>query len=321
MYIKLKWLNRNQIPVTTKIYRNDTQKANDQLGTPLATLDGSITDWTDNTVVRRNTYYYTLETVNGGQSVYSAPIKVVADYNNGPGPRDLQWGDSQFGFFGTINSTDFITPADLNAMLVIPPQANTSNPLPTWNKWIRRGKICYVPNAPVHIAALYDTFYKSGVHFGTADNGPWMPGSTSTPVTQGRTISKGFDKFIVRLPTGADDRNNPTDSIAATPADSLRRYSEVADFLYPMLSNLVCPSARCPKLPHAVGYGNLNAGRDVVTSTRQGTTGFVRSIGTTAPTLDGALYEKFGAVLAWNVTGSWIPVLEMVPDKGIEVVV
>lgn len=321
MYVKLKWLNRNQIPVTTKIYRNDTIKANDQLGTPLATLDGSITTYTDDTAVRRNTYYYTFETINGGQSAYSAPLKVVADYNNGPGPRDLVWGDSQLGYFGTINSTDFITPPELNALLTIAPQANSTFPLPTWNKWIRKGKICYVPNAPVHIAVLYDVFYKSGVHFGTDDNGPWLPGTTSTPVNQRRIITKGYDQFIVRLPTGADDRANPTDTIAATPADSLRRFSEVADFLYPMLSNTVCPSSRVPKLPHALGYGSFNAGRDPGVSTKQGTTGFVRSITTSAPTLDGATYEKFGAALAWNTTCSWIPVLEMIPDKGIEVVV
>jgi hypothetical protein len=319
MYVKLKWLNRNQIPVTTKIYRNDTQKPNDQLGTALATLDGAITTWTDETVVRRNTYYYTLETVNGGQSAYSNPIKVVADYNNGPGPRDLVWGDTQLGFFGTITSTDFIFPADLMALLTIAPSPYTSNPLPTWNKWIRRGKICYVPNAPIHIAVLYDVFYKSGVHFGTDDNGPWMPTTTTTPVNQRKIITKGFDQFIVRLPTGADDRANPTDTIVASPADSLRRFSEVSDFIHPMISNYVAPSARCPKLPHAIGYSSMNSGREIASSTRQGTTGFARALASTAPT-SGADMEKL-VLQPWNTTCSWLPVLEMIPDKGIEVVV
>lgn len=319
MYVKLKWLNRNQIPVTTKIYRNDTIKANDQLGTALVELDGAITTWTDNTVVRRNTYYYTFETVNGGASAYSVPLKVVADYNNGPGPRDLIWGDSQLGFFGTVNTTDFIYPSDLMALLTVSPSANTSNPLPTWNKWIRKGKICFVPNDVIHLNVLYDVFYKSGVHFGTDDNGPWMPSTTSTPVNQRKIITKGFDQFIVRLPTGADDRANPTDTIAASPAQSLRRFSEVADFFYPMVNDKVAPSARVPKLPHAVSYSLITRGRELAASTKQGTTGFTRVMPSTAPA-DGANLEAF-AINAWSTTCTWIPVLEMIPDKGIEVVV
>lgn len=319
MYVKLKWLNRNQVPVTTKVYRNDTQKPNDQLGTALATLDGSILTWTDNTVVSRSTYWYTLETINDGQSVYSAPIKVVADYNNGPGPRDLQWGDSQLGYFGTILSVDFINPADVTALLNVPPQVNTSYPMPAWSKWIRRGKILYIPAAPIHLYAPYDTYYKSGVHFGTDDNGPWMPSTVTVPVNQRKIITKGFDQFIVRLPTGADDRNNPTDSIIAAPADSLRRYSEVADLIYPMVNSVVCPSARVPKLPNAVTPNIMNGGREIALSTRMGTTGFTRAFPTSPPT-DPVAFEKLFAS-PWSTACVWMPVLEMIPDKGIEVVI
>ena len=318
MFVKLKWVNRNLIPVTTKIYRNETIVANDQLANPLATLDGAVLTYQDNTVVRRKTYYYTFETINtGGQKVYSNPLKVYVEYNNGPGPRDLIWGDTQFGYFGTLTSMEFFSPADLGAFTPAITYNPPTNPIPLWNKWIRRGKICYTPQGFCNALITYQSLYANGLHFGTDDNGPWQPNGIA-PVNQRRVIEKGFDKFIVRLPTATDDRNNPTFTVAAGSPDSVRRYSEVADFFYPGLTTVVCPSQRSPKLAAAVNPNVVNGGREMATATRLGTTGFVRGIfvGSTTP---GSEYEKLGAVNGWTTGCSWLPVLELIPENGITV--
>lgn len=318
MFVRLKWVNRNLIPVTTNIYRNDTIVANNLLANPIVSLDGAIVTWQDDTVVRRNTYYYTFETVNtGGQKVYSNPLKVYVEYNNGPGPRDLIWGDTQLGYFGTLTSQEFFSPAELAAFTPAITYNIPTNPIPLWNKWIRRGKICYTPQNACNTGVLYVNLYNSGLLFGTDDNGPWQPNGVAG-VNQRRVIEKGFDKFIVRLPTATDDRDNPTFTIATGSPDSVRRYSEVADFFYPGLSTVVCPSQRPPKLANAVVPGVANAGREMGTATRFGTTGFVRAMPATSVT-PGSEYEKLSSVIPWATTCSWLPVLELIPENGITV--
>lgn len=318
MFVRLKWVNRNQIPVTTNIYRNETIVPNDQLANPIASLDGAVLTYQDNTAVRRKTYYYVFETVNGtGQKVYSNPLKVYVEYNNGPGPRDLIWGDTQFGYYGTVTSGEFFTPAEIAAAFPLIVYNAPPNLIPLWNKWIRRGKICFTPMGAINVAAYYDTVYKSGCVFGTDDNGPWTPNNIAG-VNQKAVISKGFDQFIVRLPTATDDRNNPTFTIPTGSPDSLRRFSEVADFFYPSISTAVCPSQRCPKLPTTVAQTTINAGRELMTATRFGTAGFVKGIpaGVVTP---GSELEKLGTYIPWAAACGWAPVLELIPENGITV--
>lgn len=319
MFVRLKWVNRNQIPVTTKIYRNETIVPNDQLADPVASLDGTVLTWQDNTVVRRKTYYYVFETMNaGGQKVYSNPLKVYVEYNNGPGPRDLIWGDTQLGYYGTITSPEFFSPADLAAFTPAITYNAPANPVPLWNKWIRRGKICYTPVGPCNLLISYPNLYLNGLHFGTDDNGPWQPTGVSTLVNQRRIIEKGFDKFIVRLPTATDDRNNPTFTAPAGSPDSIRRFSEVADFFYPSVNTVVCPSQRSPKLASAIALGTLNGGRNMATATRFGTAGYVRGLMASAET-PGSVFETLKVALPFNDSCAWLPVLELIPENGITV--
>lgn len=317
MFVKLKWVNRNQIPVTTKIYRTEAITPPDQLTNPLATLDGEITTWTDLTVVRRKTYYYVFETDYQTQKVFSNPLKVFVEYNNGPGPRDLIWGDSQFGYYGTVSSIDFVSPADLAYLNPNAPFYPPANPIPLWTKWIRRGKILYVPTSPCNISITYTTLYSNGLVFGTDDNGPYQPTGIA-PANQLKIFTRGFDRFIVRMPSGTDDRNNPSFTIPSPSPDSLRRYSEVADLIYPSLSQSVCPSQRSPKLVSAVPWSTQNAGREIGTSTRFGTSGFV-SVGNISATQPGSELEKLGSPRPWNTAVAWVPVLEFIQEQGITV--
>lgn len=313
MDIKLKWINRNAIPVTIKIYRNETQVPNNQLANPIATLAGTATEYTDTTAVRHKTYYYVIETTDGNVTSYSLPKKVVADFNNGPGPRDLIWGDSNLGYFGTVESIDFLTPAEIcSALIPSLLSALGSNPVPQWHKWIRRGKVCFVPAQPVANAATITNLYAAGLVHGMDNNGPWQP--SATLVNQLRTIQKGYDKFIVRLPTGADDRTDTTRAIPAsgnTPA--IRRYSELSDLYYPMVKNMVPTSQRAPNLDAAIVLGSIGAGRQIATCTMFGTSGILQGCPSTTA-VNSTELEAIGGVVTWPTACTWLPLLELVPQ-------
>jgi len=320
MDIKLKWVNRNTTPVTIKIYRNETQVPNEQLGDPIATLAGTATGWTDTTAVRRKTYYYTIETTDGNVRSYSLPRKIFADFNNGPGPRELIWGNSDYGYFGIVESTDFFSASEVAVLAQATLNSPPSNPVPTWHKWIRRGKICFVPAQPLANAVTVIHLYQAGLVHGMDNNGPWNPGlGTGGNVNQLRTIERGYDKFIVRLPTASDDRNNPSRAISSsgqTPA--VRRYSEVSDLIYPGVRGFVPSSQRAPNTEYYVVASQQNAGRQTATCTMFGTTGTLQGTPSTAATT-GVELEAIGGITTWATSLSWTPILEMVPQLTVEI--
>lgn len=316
MDIKLKWVNRNTTPVTIKIYRNEVQVPNDQLVNPIATLANTVTEYTDTTAVRRKTYYYVIETTDGNVKSYSLPKKVYADFPNGPGPRDLIWGDSNLGYFGTVESVDFLTPAEIAGAL-IPAFLNNppSNPIPQWHKWIRRGKVCFVPAQPICPTTYIHTLYNAGLVHGIDGDGPWIP-TGYNPVNQMKTIQKGFDKFIVRLPTGSDDRNNPSRAIPGSGQTvAVRRNSEMADLYYPMVRGYVPSSQRPPNTESYVLGSSQNAGRQTATCTMFGTTGTLQ--GTPSTYASGAEMEAIGSIIAFGTAISWSPLLELVPQPPV----
>ena len=313
MNIKLKWANRNTTPVTIKIYRNETQVPNDQLVNPIATLEGAVTEYIDTTAVRHKTYYYVIETTNGTLKSYSLPKKVVADFSNGPGPRDLIWGDSNYGYFGTLESASFLGAAEIcSALIPSLLAALGANPVPQWHKWIRRGKVCFVPAQPIAAAATMPNLYNAGLVHGMDNIGPWQPGVAG--VNQLKTIQKGYEKFIVRLPTGSDDRTDQTRTIPSSGnTPDIRRYSELSDMYYPILKNMVPTSQRAPNVEAAVLVATMAQGRQIATCTMFGTLGSLQGCPSVTATTSTEL-EAIGGYASWATSLTWVPLLELVPQ-------
>lgn len=307
MRVKLKWANRNNRPVQTKIYRTEAIVPNDQLGAPLVTLDGAILEWIDKNVVYGKTYYYVFGVVGGPNELFSTPLKIDAIYSTGPGPSKLEFGDQQLGWFGRVPALDFLSTSELQILSGYP-QVSVPNPLPGWDKWYRNGKILFIPSALCGENRDWNTLYTSGLVFGTNDNGAWRPAGLS-PTNQLKIIEKGFNRFIVRLPTGADDRNNPTRFVADNAPVSIRRYSETADCHYPTQNQWVPTTQRLPRMTSIQNsLAGINSGREVLCQ-EQYKTGCL--VGLPSNANSSAALEALGTYLTTNVRG-WKPTLELI---------
>lgn len=307
MQVKLKWVNRNNRPVQTKIYRTETIVPNDQLGVPLVTLPGDTLEWIDTTVVYGKTYYYVFGVVGGPSELFSTPLKIDAIYSTGPGPSKLIDGDQQLGYFGRVTALDFLTTSELQILSGYP-NATVSVPLPGWDKWYRNGKILFIPSALCGESWSWQNLYNTGLVFGTDDDGAWRPAGVN-PKNQLKIIEKGFNRFIVRLPTGADDRNNPTRFVADNAPVSIRKYSETADCHYPTQNQWIPTTQRLPRISSIQNsLSGINGGREILCQ-EQYKTGCLTGLPSSAST--SAALEALGTYAVTNARG-WKPTLELI---------
>lgn len=310
MQIKLKWVNRNVLPTKTRIYRTTAIVPNDQLGTALVELDGSVTEWVDTTAARGITYYYVFGVVGDGTTYYSQPLKIEAIYNTGPGPTKLVQGDQELGYFGQVASIDFFTAADMQAFSGLDAWQPVT-PLPLWNKWCRNGKILFIPKSPLNVSSAYLAFYEKGLVFGTDDNGPFVPPG-AVPTNQRRVITKGANRFIVRFPTGVDDRNNPGRVVPDDAGPEIRAFSEIADLFYPSINLCIPPAQRFPRLLLSTGSdsaGIANGARNVLAQEKY-KTGWNAGLPITFS--DKVTQSALKQVAFSPDVGGWRPVLELI---------
>lgn len=307
MRIKLKWTNRNNRPVQTKIYRTETIVANDQLGSPLVTLDGAILEWIDTTVVYGKTYYYVFGVVGGPSELFSTPLKIDAIYSTGPGPTKLQSGDQQLGYFGVLSAIEFLTASELQ-ILAGYPQMTMSLPMTIWDKWYRNGKVLFIPRYICGSAWSWSSLYLAGLVFGTDDDGPWRPDGVAA-TNQMKIITKGFNRFIVRLPTGADDRNNPARFVADNAPVTIRKYSETADLHYPTLSGVFPTSQRYPRISSVASSLSTIGGSRNGLCQEQYKTGYLAGLPSSAGS--SAILEALATSSVTAIDG-WKPTLELI---------
>lgn len=234
MRVRLRWTDQNTVPHSTKIYRSDTEPTSNPTGQPLVTLTNGETVWDDTTVVRGNTYWYTFVVTNGSYTAVSVPVQVTASPRTGPGAQELIWGDQDWGWYGTLAETALISNTRLHAQLYAPFGAANVVSNQVWHKMIRNGKTLFVPRMAVATSVVWRVLYQKGLIFGVDGPGPQNGGYPD--VNQMTTIQIGGDEFIVRLPTGFDDTNNPTRVLPAglttTNAGEYRKNSELADLIW-----------------------------------------------------------------------------------------
>lgn len=260
MIIRLKWDDLNTGVHTTEIYRTDTQPVGNPTGSPIATLTNNEKQWDDNTAVKGQTYWYTFKSIKGSNSAWSIPLAVLAMPNTGPGPQELLWGDLDLGAYGTIPEINFITTTRLWSMLNLQYSAQTQ--AVTWRKFVRRGKTLFVPDRAICYSIPWNVVYNKGMVFGVSGPGPQVP-TGSSPTDQLNKVTIQNNDFIVRMPTGVDDRNNPN---RLQPAEMLtninnsgryRKYSEVNDLIYSAINYY--PSFRTFVMGNINGHTMLTA--------------------------------------------------------------
>lgn len=239
MNLKLLWSDINTVAVTVKIYRSDTPIDPLALPAPVATLSAGEEDWTDPTAVRGRYYYYMFETTSATDRAVSQNYRLQAVPRLGPGPSELKYGDYNYGYFGSIPSSDFINTGNLRAAVNFQVGLG-SNVAPTWHKYVRNGKVFFVPNTCLGQTIAWSQIYSAGLVFGVAGPGDHRNGLA--PVDQLKTVVIGPDTFIVRCMKGYSD--DVTRVVPAGGNDDPTEYSnEYSDFIYPLMK-FVPPSQR-----------------------------------------------------------------------------
>lgn len=234
MALKLKWKNPNKVPTTIDIYRSDTYDVS--LTTPLVTLSEGETEWVDTTALLGKTYYYVWVVNTDNDQVVSQPQKIEVADRHGPGPNTLLHGNENYGFFGTVSSADFVNSGVITAALKSVSGIATGVVYPVWFKYIRKGKVLFVPNTKFS-DATWSSIYNAGAVFGTDDFGPSELNGT---VNQFTTFEFKGDLFLIRLPKGIPDGLSVAD-VTGIPASGLNtsplavgKYSEYEDLAFPM---------------------------------------------------------------------------------------
>lgn len=200
MYLQLKF-NNPTAGSTVNIYRGDAELDRTNLSNPVATLSNGETTWRDNNVVRGKFYYYVFETVLGTDKISTINFRIQATVRRGAGPSAIQVGDTDYGYFGSIESSEFINPSDLAGKVGFSAGTQTTNVV-TWHKFIRNGKVLYIPNGTIRQSIGWKSLYDAGLVFGVDGPGPYNAGAD---VNQKKTVTIGPDTYMVRLMRGYND--------------------------------------------------------------------------------------------------------------------
>lgn len=250
MRVKLKWTDLNVKPHTTTIYRSDTKPAGTTpTGTVKVVLSKGENQWLDVDVVKGNTYWYTLVTSNGKQTVSSNVIEVLAVPNTGAGPQELISGDLDLGFYtNNMPGTTFITNAKLLAWSGLGGIVNPKEMI--WGKFARRGKTLFAARRAVAYGRMsWNDIYLLGLMYGVNGTGPQNGGNT--PTEQMRVISIDGNDYIVRCMTYITDDDNPSRllpaGVSVANIGPYRKRSEFNDMV--MAQHALYPSNRSHALP------------------------------------------------------------------------
>lgn len=207
MFIDLSWTDLNSVATKLEIYRGDAALDRDNLpASPIATLTAGETSYRDeDNILLGKDYYYVFVNTTSTDRIVSQNYKVTAVTRRGPGPQKLKQGDNTLGYFGTIQSGEFVNGSefiDLSGVRAYATSLLVINPFPIWHKFVRNNKVLIIPEGPLASTISYTQLYQAGMVFGTDDNGVQPP---SPAVKQSAKITIGRDVFRIRLMRGMSD--------------------------------------------------------------------------------------------------------------------
>lgn len=306
MSVALTWSSVNSALATSiNIYRSTAPIDVNNLPTPLANIAGTSTTYTDTTAALNTVYYYVVGMVRLGQELLSPMIIMGHYHDTGPGPQTLLRGTWLLGYFGLVPVASMLTPTQLNAQIPIPGTRTADVTVTGYHKFIRNGKILFIPNYYFTTSVQPYQLYNAGLLMGTNDNGqfPFVLSSGSmnnytAPANQYKVATVGVYQFIVRSPKVSD---KPTTSYVVLPADTYP--SEWTDLICRMGQTSLAASPQDKWL-------DLTAVGGWYTWTQQWTTSSQMCNTVTSPNLDNVTSLPVGSGFAQ--IGNWLPVLELI---------
>lgn len=231
MAIKLHFDNPNAPGVKLEIFRGTLPLDRANLPAPIATLTTHVTSWIDETAVKGTTYYYVFKTTGALDSKISRNVKVLAQDDKGVGDDKLYYGNLEYGYYGNIPASAFLTGQQLAGALgvIFPTYGNPT----LYHKWSYKGKTVFVPNAFIGKGLSYNEL-------------------AAAELVNGKIIQHGQFKYRVRMMKGYDPTKSFSDHLTAVGGtlnvETIPGFdSEWNRFVYPMC-RLIPPT----QIPHNV---------------------------------------------------------------------
>ena len=244
----LNWDDNNNIEIGHKIYRSNASMNVNSLPTPIATIGNNTTEYTDLDVIDGNQYYYTVSAYTPVDEAFSEEILATATaINLGPGPQELIAGNMTNGFFGEVQSSEFITGDQLATSLNITQGTSQYSDTP-WLKFALDDEIIFIPKKPIRNSVSWEHIYQVGAVYGTNDNGLYPSGGDRL---QDAMVNVGDDSFKVTLLKGAN-----TDPVASNTTGydlDWTHQSEWNRLMYPVHSGIHTASSNpsTPSVPYS----------------------------------------------------------------------
>lgn len=223
MAILIKFNNPNADDITLNIYRSDTEMDRSKLPAPLATLTGKPSEYLDKTAVQGKTYFYIFEAVGNNDRDISRNIKLIAAETRGPGNNILKEGTRELGVYDVMVASDLLDYQQLFAKLNNP-AGFTASSFAYWVKYARKGKVFFVPSAPVGVATPQSM--KDAGFMG-----------------DGKIIEQNGFKYRVRLARGCSETDEEATAFLADKTalvnydmDTFNVECEFNDLMYPLIN-------------------------------------------------------------------------------------
>lgn len=317
MKLTLSWKSNNLPGAKVSIYRGDAPLVSTALPEPLVTLTNGETTWVDPSVVYGQLYYYMFVVTNTNDKVASRNYPIKAFPRRGHGPVELMYGDNDLGYFGTIDSLDFVTSAELLKALGHT-SANAQNRIkpgrdfPIWHKFVRRGKIIIVPDGVISVNGTCREFITKGAWFGIDGPGPQYIVANTTP--QNAKIKIGPDTYRIRMPRGdVNDINTPVlNEFINIEVGSPQAKSEFDECIAPIIQ-YISPTQRLPNVdrvtPSVFGMPGSTAGITCM----EGGAGKILSRGGSDLGSTAISYYQSNTVVVGSAC-YWVPVLELIEE-------
>lgn len=242
MEIKLIWNNINKKPAKVDIYRNTSIVTSGDLTDPIVTgLDAADRQYSDTTATYGIQYYYTFRTYNEeGEELFSTPKPIRAVFNSGPGGQTILKGNANLGYMGEVSWTEIGSANDISNSIGYGNVSATQATPTTWDKFIRKGKILFVPRDHL-FSGTWQQAYAAGCVFGTDTVGPPEVPEVFPRVIQNARHRKNGFTFKVRFPAAIGDEHNFYCPLATTQLNTPDIYPyrlgcEAMDILFPLVA-------------------------------------------------------------------------------------
>lgn len=213
MSIKVSWALKS-VPDTLTLYWANSAFTPDSLPANVVNLTPTDTSYIDTTVPTNTTRYYMVKATKVGENDLFSQCMVYGNFpKTGVGSSKVLRGNWDVGLMDVLTPAQVFTIAGLKTALGLATSFGgtvSESTLTNWYKFVYKGKILLIPNAPCTTANYirWSDLYNAGLIYGVDDSGspPFdlvaggLSPAVNAPVNQKRVVTIGSDSYLVRTP-------------------------------------------------------------------------------------------------------------------------